>query len=113
MNRGERRVACSVNLSRENRRGAGNRPIFFYKKVLTDENEYDIIGGPRAVAASGFHYNTRLALLSSGNFAQKLQKNIPKFVYFAQRKIFFRHFAQNFLCIFVQFVHCNLWLHLI
>ena len=62
---------------------------FFYKKVLTNEIEYVIIGGPRAIAASGFHYNTRLALLSSENFAQKLQKNIPKFVYFAQRKIFF------------------------
>ena len=70
---------------------------FFYKKVLTDENEYDIIGGPRAVAASGFHYNTRLALLSSGNFAQKLQKNIPKFVYFAQRKIFFVTFHKIFV----------------
>ena len=92
MNRGEIRVTCSVNLSRENRRGR-ETALFFYKKVLTDECNCDIISGPRAVAASGFHYNTRLALLSSGNFAQKLQKNIPKFVYFAQRKIFFRHFA--------------------
>ena len=75
----------------------GKPPYFFYKKVLTDENEYDKIGGPRAIAASGFHYNTRLALLSSGNFAQKLQKNIPKFVYFAQRKIFFVTFHKIFV----------------
>ena len=81
---------------------------FFYKKVLTDEYNCDIIGGPRAVAASGFHYNTCLALLSSGNFAQKLQKNIPKFVYFAQRKIFFVTFHKIFVyfCIIctLQFV---------
>ena len=105
MNRGERRVTCSVNLLRENREGRETALFFVQFCLLTNEIEYDKIGGPRAIAASGFHYNTRLALCQVEILHKNYKKNIPKFVYFAQRKNFFVTFHKIF-CVFL----CNLYI---